>query len=138
MTDLREFLRIAARHLRTPFSTTESWGSAPGERARLRSWCSWTTFNRLQADAGYWTAELPREEELGETHVHDGGTWGQPFAYANDLAHIIIPKQFIEEPPAPPFRQWVHEQDVDGLSQLLTTAELRHHLSPYGLEVKLF
>jgi hypothetical protein len=137
MTDLRAMLIISARHLQRPKSTTENEFSAPGAVSRLRSWCSWTTFDRLKSDAGYWTAELPLESELGESYVADGGTWGQPFPYG-ELAHIIIPRCFIEEHSGVAFRQWAHEQDIDGLSQQLETADVRHYLSEYALEVKLF
>jgi len=118
--------------------TTESEFSAPGAESRLRSWCSWTTFGRLERDAGYWTAELPLVEELGETYVNDGGTWGQPFSY-DDIAHIIIPRRFIEEPfGQAAFRQWTHEQDIHGLAGRLDSAGVRYHISDYALEAKLF
>jgi len=118
--------------------TTEDEFSAPGAESRLRSWCSWTTFDRLARDSGYWTAELPLENELGESYVKDGGTWGQPFPY-NAIAHIIIPRHFIEEPwPGDAFYQWVHEQDIDRLATFLDRAGVRYHHSAYALEVKRF
>lgn len=138
MADLRTFLLIAARHLRRPIRTNRSEFSDPSGAAQLRSWCSWTTYSRLKADAGYWTGELPLETELGESCVSDGGTWGQPFGYDDDLAHVIIPRIFIEEPLSETFTQWQHEQDLEGLSLLLTAAGVDHHLSEYALEVKLF
>jgi hypothetical protein len=119
-------------------NTTESEFSAPDGESRLRSWCSWTTFRRLEVDAGYWKAELPLAEELGETCVNDGGTWGQPFQY-DEIAHLIIPRRFVEEPfGGDAFRQWVHEQDVRGLADRLDSAGVPYHISEYALEVKLF
>ena len=139
MTDLRSFLLIATRHLDRPMKTTLGIYSDENGVPQRRSWCSWTTFGRLTRDAGYWTGELPLETELGEIAVSDGGTWGQPFYYEDNLAHIIIPRIFTEEPRIPGiFRQWEHEQDLDGLSLLLTAAGVGHHLSEYALEVKLF
>lgn len=139
MTDLRSFLLISARHLQRPLTTTLGAFSDENGKPKLRSWCSWTTFGRLGRDAGYWTSELPVEAEIGEVCVSDGGTWGQPFRYKNDLAHIIIPRTFIEEPwPRDVFRQWEHVQDIDGLSQQLLAAGIDHHLSEIALEVKLF
>jgi hypothetical protein len=119
--------------------TTLGWCSADDREPQRRSWCSWTTYGRLLRDAGYWTGELPLEAELGELSVSDGGTWGQPFGYDDDLAHIIIPRTFIEEPwSGDAFRQWEHQQDIDGLSSLLTAAGIDHRLSEYALEVKRF
>lgn len=139
MVDLRSFLLIATRHLAHPQKTTLGVCSDENGTPRRRSWCSWTTYGRLTTDAGYWTGELPLETELGELSTLDGGTWGQPFYYEDNLAHIIIPRIFIEEPRATGvFRQWEHEQDIDGLSNLLTTAGIKHCLSEYALEVKLF
>lgn len=43
------------------------------------SWCSWTTFDRLLVDAGYWAAGIPARRDIFETHIGDGGVWGQPF-----------------------------------------------------------
>jgi hypothetical protein len=138
VSDLRALLLLAAEHLRQPATTIESEFSASGAESRQRSWCSWTTFDRLEIDAGYWTAELPLMEELGETYVKDGGTWGQPFSY-DAIAHIIIPRRFIEEPFGQDvFRQWSHEQDIQGLAARLDSAGVRYHISEYALELKLF
>lgn len=139
MVDLRFFLLTATRHLERPMKTTLGECSDENGSPRRRSWCSWTTYGRLARDAGYWTGELPLEAELGEISVSDGGTWGQPFYYKDNLAHIIIPRIFTEEPhDMGVFRQWEHEQDIDGLSLLLRAARIDHHLSKYALEVKLF
>lgn len=40
------------------------------------SWCSWTTYSRLERDAGYWTAGIPEKEDVGEAYICDGGVWG--------------------------------------------------------------
>jgi len=137
MDDFYTLLSIAAARLQEPISTTEDEYSAPGGEPLLRSWCSWTTFSRLQRDAGYWTGQLPLEAELGKMSVADGGTWGQPFPY-DDLAHIIIPRQFIEDPLGREFRQYTHLQDIDGLSRALNEAGIPHHLSHHALDVKRF
>ncbi|MFC3441657.1 hypothetical protein ACFOKF_10760 [Sphingobium rhizovicinum] len=139
MVDLRCFLLIATQHLKRPIKTTSGECSDESGIPQRRSWCSWTTYGRLSRDAGYWTGELPLEAELGDNSVSDGGTWVQPFYYKDNLAHIIIPRIFTEEHYGiGVFRQWQHEQDIDGLSLLLHAAGIDHYLSQYALEVKLF
>jgi len=105
----------------------------------MRSWCCWTTFGRLECDTVYWSGELPLESELNVTSVADGGSWGQPFRY-REIAHIIIPRTFCEEPPSDgrEFTQWYHEQDIDGLSEALSSQGIDHKLLQYCLELKLY
>lgn len=139
MTDVRAFLVLATRHLCRPMASSLSeWcnGDAP---PRMRSWCCWTTFGRLRHLTVYWSGELPLESELGEKHVADGGSWGQPFAYP-DIAHVIIPRTFDEEPwsEGGKFTQWQHEQDVDGLSTVLRAAGIDHNHHDFGVELKLY
>ena len=139
MSQLRKFPLIATRHLQKPMKTLRSEFSDQHGKAYLRSWCSWTTFDRLSTNAGYWTAELPLESELGEAYIQDGGTWGQPFGYEDELAHIIIPRKFCEEHSyTNVFRQWTHEQDIDGLSKIVAAAGIEHRISKFALEVKYY
>lgn len=138
MNSMRTFLETATRHLWRPAKSTLSEYCNGTQKSELRSWCCWTTYGQLVYKAGYWSAELPLEAELGEKYIADGGTWGQPFLY-EEIAHVIIPREFTEEPWSDKvFTQWDHEQDVDGLSALLNDKGIDHHLSRYALEVKLF
>ena len=139
MTDWRSFLAIAGRHLRENNRWTFAEWSDTGRVPQRRTWCSWTTFDRLERDAGYWTAELLLETELGEKWTTDGGTWDQPFDYGS-LAHLIIPRTFCEELALGPdgFFLWVHHQEVDGLSAQLDAAGITHRISSHALDIKLF
>lgn len=102
------------------------------------SWCSWTTFGRLRDDAGYWTRGLPAASEVFETHIGDGGVWGQPFDFA-DLAHLIVPREFYwESDPGPEWTCGTKRQDVEGLSQKLMAAGIPHRLTDLVLEVKCY
>lgn len=139
MIDVRNFLITATRHLSRPAVSSMSEycnGDAPHRR---RSWCCWTTFGRLECDTVYWSAELPLESELYETSVADGGSWGQPFSY-REIAHVIIPRTFLEEPWSADgtFTQWHHEQDVEGLSKALNLEGIDHNLLQFCLELKLY
>ena len=128
MMDWQRFLAIASNHL--AFKPCE----VPGKW----SWCGWTTFERLGEDAGYWTASLPLESELLSEGTSDGGSWGQPFRYTQ-LAHVLVPRRFYwEEISAEGFNSGVHEQDVQGLSDLLAAEGIFHRLNEYVLEVKLY
>ena len=139
MVAWRMFLELSTNHLKAPRRTTPGEFNSEGDRSPLlRSWCSWTTFERLERDAGYWTRELPLIRELADTATRDGGTWGQPFPY-NELAHVMIPRRFDEEyAHAGEFHIWSHEQDIDGLSAILCAAGIEHRLSKYVLEIRLF
>lgn len=139
MSVLRRFLELSASQLAQPLRTElGQWSSEGSQKPMRRSWCGWTTFSRLGQDAGYWTDQLPLTTELGERSVADGGTWGQPFPY-EDLAHIILPRHFTEEYAAPKiFSIWTHEQDIDGLSARLSREGIKHRLTEYVLEIKLF
>lgn len=108
--------------------------TAPGKR----TWCAWTTFERLGEDAGYWTAALPLAAELLETGTADGGSWGQPFLYSQ-IAHLIIPRRFYWEQMSPEgFSSGVHIQDVERLSQRLAAEAIPHRLAELVLEIKLY
>ena len=139
MANWRRFLELSTSHLVSPCRTIAGAWNSEDERVPLRrSWCSWTTFTRLEADAGYWTGELPLITELADTGIRDGGSWGQPFPYA-ELAHVMIPRRFEEEyADNGAFHIWGHEQDIDGLSMLLTADGIEHRHSKYVLEIRLF
>lgn len=123
-----QFFTTTARHL------SHNPCNSPGPR----SWCSWTTFTRLEENAGYWTYPFPLESELLETGTTDGGTWGQPFSYA-EIAHLIVPHRFFWDLSSDEgYKCGEHEQDINGLSALLTAEEIEHRLTELVLEVKLF
>jgi hypothetical protein len=102
------------------------------------TWCSWTTFNRLKIDAGYWQAGLPTSAELGEEATADGGVWGQPFLYC-DIAHVLVPREFYwEHISQGRFDSGSKQQDIDGLSAALTSSGVGHRRTDLVLEIKLY
>jgi hypothetical protein len=102
------------------------------------SWCSWTTFTRLQEDAGYWTCGLPKFSEIGEIAIKDGGVWGQPFLYLQ-IAHLIIPARFIwESSGGATYSSGNKVQNIQALSIRLTSENIPHRLTNFALEVKVF
>lgn len=124
----RRFFLICAQHL------------GPGDRdpAISTSWCSYPTFGRLTADAGYWTMGLPSAEELETWGLRDGGTWGQPFRF-EDLAHVIVPREFYWDRGQGAGWECGHRaQDLAALSAALHAANVDHRLTNLVLEVKLF
>ena len=111
----------------------------PGSRfaERSQSWCAWTTFDRLISDAGYWTAGLPAESDLKETHT-DVEPWGQPFTYES-IAHVVIPREFYWEIIAEGrYENGTKTQDIKRLSREITAAGISHRLTDLVLEVKLY
>jgi hypothetical protein len=130
MTDQKwqTFFRMCARVL----------GAGARSAAQSESWCAWTTFRSLGESINYWSAGLPAESELSAVGVADGGTWGQPFVY-QDLAHIIIPRQFYWEIVEPGrFENGAKQQDLEALSRELTEAGIEHRLTELVLEIKLY
>ncbi|MBC5763323.1 hypothetical protein [Ramlibacter albus] len=102
------------------------------------SWCAWTTFKRLREDAGYWTAPLPIAAEVGDLGIRDGGTWQQPFVY-DELAHVIVPRQFHWEQIGPrTFTSETVMQQVEALSARLEKHSIAHRLTDLLLEIKLY
>jgi hypothetical protein len=103
-----------------------------------RTWCAWTTFERLAEDSGYWTAALPLERELLDTGTADGGSWGQPFRY-DQIAHLILPRRYCwEQISYEGFTSGVHTQDVESLSKHLAATGIPHRLTELVLEIKLY
>ncbi|WP_163832218.1 hypothetical protein [Spartinivicinus ruber] len=102
------------------------------------NWCAWTTFGKLQEDCLYWRSGLPNNDELTDTYVKDGGTWGQPFLYS-EIAHIIVPSRFYwERPPGKGWECGHREQNIAGLSQALQRLEVQHRITDIILEIKLY
>lgn len=102
------------------------------------SWCAWTTFDRLAMDAGYWTTGLPNADELRDTYIADGGTWGQPFSY-HELAHLIVPRTFEQEfVENGQYRCVQRQQDIEELSRQLAERGIDHRKTDLVLEIKLF
>jgi hypothetical protein len=123
----REFFELCRVHL----------GAGAVIPAQSGSWCSWTTFDRLHLDAGYWQAGLPGIEEIGETGIGDGGAWEQGVPYA-ELAHLILPGRFYRAPSEQhPVGGYV-EQDLGRLSRALFDAGIEHRLTEFVLEIKLY
>lgn len=110
-----------------------------GSRIQFHSdnWCSWTTFDRILKDTGYWQSGIPSESELASSGLKDGGTWGQPFEYCS-IAHLILPRSFeFIGMYKDEFHHKKTEQDLDGLSSLLNKNGIEHVLSEYALELRL-
>lgn len=113
-------------------------GEGSSIAALSQSWCSWTTFDRLKVDAGYWSSGLPKRTDLSETYVGDKGAWTQPFLYAS-LAHLIVPGTFYWERIAPgSYENGEKFQAIEDLSRALTTVGLPHRLTDLVLEIKLY
>lgn len=124
----RQFLSTARRILGK--GVRLSWGSD--------SWCAWTTFSSLECEVNYWRSGLPEEDELLDTGVVDGGTWGQPFQY-NELAHVIIPATFYwEKVEDGEFLHGTKQQDILRLSNDLNSLGIKHRKTEIILEVKLY
>jgi hypothetical protein len=128
----------AAHWQRLFLSAARILGAGDPWPQRSPSWCSWTTFERLGRDAGYWASGLPAETDVFESYIGDGGVWGQPFAFSA-LAHLVIPREFYwESPPGQEFTCGTKLQDIERLSSALTTAEVPHRLTNLVLEVKCY
>jgi len=105
--------------------------------ASSQSWCAWTTFSKLVDDVLYWKRGLPNPDDIADSHIKDGGVWGQPFFY-QDIAHIIIPRVFDSEYVGSGWRYGTKAQDIDLLSNALTAARIAHRKTELILEIKLY
>lgn len=104
----------------------------------MKSYCAWTSHDRLGYDTLYWTLPLPVEKDLQENGLRDGGMWREPILY-NDLAHVIIPAEYTEDYQVDEkWIFWSHTQDIAGLSKLLDDASIPHKLHDKFLELKLY
>ena len=132
------FFTIASRHIRGTLKSEVSQWTEPAEEFYRKSYCAWTVFERLGCDTHYWTAELPKETELYEHGVLDGGEWGQPFRF-DEIAHLIVPVEYTEDRYVDQkYTMWCHTQDIVGLSRLLDEANIPHKLHETFLELKLY
>jgi hypothetical protein len=113
-------------------------GGGDWSAERSKSWCAWTTFTRLREDCGYWTGGLPEMDEVLDTHMADGGVWGQPFSFS-ELAHVIVPCEFYwESVGGPGFTQGKKAQNIQELSEALHAAGVPHRLTDLVLEIKCY
>lgn len=116
----------------------EQLGAGDRLAAASVSWCAYTTFERLNEDAGYWTMGLPAAEDVQPWGIRDSGTWGQPFRF-EDLAHVILPAKFYWERGQGPGWECGHRlQDLRALSAALQVGQVQHRLTDLVLEIKLF
>ena len=116
----------------------EILGRGSSVAAQSDSWCSWTTFARLNEDTGYWMSGLPKQKEIADAGIADGGTWGQPFSYS-DLAHVLIPRSFYWESSSENgFKSGVRKQDIDAVALRLQEQKINHRLTDLVLEIKLY
>jgi len=122
------FFRICAKVL----------GEGADDPFYSENWCSWTTFERLQVDAGYWTAGLPGIDYIKDSYIADGGVWGQPFGYS-EIAHIVLPSRFYWEAYVDEqFKTGTKAQAIEELSDALNRASINHRITPFVLEIKLY
>lgn len=106
--------------------------------SKTPSWCSWITFTRLHEDSGYWTAGLPRREDILDTSIADGGIWKQPFSFS-EVAHIILPREFYwESEPGDDWECGTRMQAIDKLSSKLKKIGIVHRVTDLVLEIKLY
>lgn len=97
------------------------------------------TFDSISNGAHYWTGALPPEGSLAHEYVRDGAWMNLGPVRYQDIAHVIVPRFFFEEAlNGRQMTEWTHRQDIEGLSDALTEADVDHALSPYALELKLF
>ena len=107
-------------------------------RSHNDSWCAFTTYTSLRHGVNYWNCGFPDEEEVLDDRTGDGGLWSQSFLFA-DMAHIVVPAEFYwENFDGSDFLNGYKKQDIFGLSNLLTTSQIPHRVSPLVLEVKLY
>jgi len=126
-------------HWKLFFGTcAELFGVGAAAAAQSKNWCSWTTFRRLNEDCLYWASGFPAPGEFTDTHVVDGGVWGQPFSY-KDIAHLIVPKKFYWESQSNRgFESGFKEQDIILLSKFLTDRNVPHKLTEITLEIRAY
>jgi hypothetical protein len=98
-------------------------------------WCSWTTFERLQRDSGYWTSPFPIENDITEWGIRDSGTWMQPFPFW-DIAHVIIPSSFTYDDFEKGIFRKSKFQNIKHLSDQLNNIGIEHGINDYYLDVK--
>ena len=99
---------------------------------KSNSWCSWTTFQRLECwDAGYWRAGLPKKSDIEHWGIADGSVWGQPFNF-NDIAHLIIPNSFCTD------SGMIKIQNTQKLKDEMGNLREYIKLGKYVLEIKLY
>lgn len=101
--------------------------------AESGSWCSFTTFDRMQSDWGYWQMPLPTLPEIYDSYAGHGPHWSQYFYY-RQIAHFIVPRQMTQEMYRPT-RAISLVQDVDTLSHALSQQAIPHRITPHGLEI---
>jgi hypothetical protein len=108
--------------------------------AKSKSYCVFTTFDRLKTDVHYWQCGLPLEKEINDTWIADGGVWGQPFSFQN-LAHIVIPRTWGFEHPDQDGMPAAYEertQHIETLSRSLKGEGIDHRLTNLVLEIKCY
>jgi len=122
------FLQLCRKHL----------GKGAVQPSLSDSWCAFTTFASLKHGVKYWSCGFPDEDEILNDKTADGGLWSQSFLF-QDIAHIVIPAEFYwENFDGNDFLSGYKEQDILGLSDLLTASQIPHRVSSLVLEVKLY
>jgi|APLak6261663543_1056040.scaffolds.fasta_scaffold02601_3 hypothetical protein len=113
-------------------------GTGSYRASESETWCTWTTFQRVNEDIHYWTSGLPNLDELEPTWIKDGGTWGQPFRY-QEIAHIVIPSAFSwESKEGETWQMGKKLQNIEKLSHALTKAKIAHRKTGVIVEIKLY
>jgi hypothetical protein len=117
----------------------EVLGDGDSSRRFSKTWCAFTTFDRLSDDAGYFTYGLPRLRDIESAWIKDASSWSQPIPFSK-LAHLIVPKSFYWEAMQPDgkLEHGTREQDIIRLSERLVEADIPHRLTELVLEIKLY
>ena len=119
-------------------AAADTLGAGSWQAETSPSWCSWTTFDRLKADGGYWTGGVPAAKDVFETYIGDSGVWGQPFRFSQ-LAHLVVLREFTwKREPGPNWAIGTKMQDIRFLSERLTALAVPHRLTDLVLEVKCY
>lgn len=92
-------------------------------------WMSWTTYQRLMDDAGYWTGRFPTS--LQERRFHVEGAAPEGHFFYGELAHVLVPRRFCRGMDT-------HEQDIESLSHVLELKGIRHELGALALQIRSF
>jgi hypothetical protein len=113
-------------------------GKGSPDPLESESWCAWTTFRAIKEGIHYWYCGIPDFCEILDTHIADGGTWGQPFEY-DDLAHVIVLASFYwETRGAPGFHSGLKHQAIEKVSLHLNELGIAHRKTEHVVEVKLY
>jgi hypothetical protein len=112
-------------------------GAGDWDPCLSNSWAAFTTFSSLDHGVTYFNCGFPRADDCLDTGTRDGGVWRQAFRY-DDLAHLIVPRQFYWERISDGFENGYKTQNIDRLSAELKRLQINHVVNKWVLEIKLY